>query len=165
MEPQRWQQVADLYQSAAELEPAARAAFLAKACPADEEMRREVQSLLNQDVSRPGILEDVAQKAASLNPAAPLPSFIGPYRILSLIGEGGMGAVYEAEQENPRRTVALKAVKPGLAVPEILRRFEQESQALGRLQHPGIAQIYEAGVARGRPYFAMERIRGRALLE
>src|SRR5262249_31656934 len=64
-----------------------------------------------------------------------------------------------------RRTVALKVVKPGLAVPEVVRRFEQESQALGRLQHPGIAQIYEAGVAEGRPYFAMERIRGRTLLD
>jgi non-specific serine/threonine protein kinase/serine/threonine-protein kinase len=94
-----------------------------------------------------------------------LPSSVGPYRIRGLIGEGDMGMVYEAEQENPRRTVALKVVKPGLAIPEILRRFDQESRALARFQHPGIAQIYEAGVARGRPYFVMERIRGRALLE
>ena len=54
---------------------------------------------------------------------------------------------YEAEQDQPRRTVALKVIKPGLANPELLRRLEQESQALGRLQHPGIAQIYEAGTA------------------
>src|SRR5262249_13533952 len=79
--------------------------------------------------------------------------------------EGGMGVVYEAEQENPRRTVALKLIKPGLAVPEVVRRFEQESHALGRLQHPGIAQIYEAGVAGARPYLPMERIRGRTLLD
>src|SRR5262245_47281231 len=68
---------------------------------------------------------------------------IGRYRITRLIGEGGMGAVYEAEQEQPRRTVALKVIKPGMASPELLRRFAQESQALGRLQHPGIAQIYD----------------------
>ena len=84
-----------------------------------------------------------------------------------LIGEGGMGAVYEAEQDHPRRTVALKIIKPGMASPELLRRFEQESQALGRLQHPGIAQIYEAGtVDTGfgpQPYFAMEFIRGKTL--
>jgi predicted Ser/Thr protein kinase len=98
---------------------------------------------------------------------SPAPAQIARYRILRLIGEGGMGAVYEAEQEHPRRTVALKIIKPGLATPELLRRFEQEAQALGRLQHPGIAQIYEAGTADTgfgpQPYFAMEFIRGRSL--
>src|SRR5499433_2286879 len=97
------------------------------------------------------------------------PVAIGRYRILRLIGEGGMGAVYEAEQEQPRRVVALKVIKPGLAAPELLRRFEQESQALGRLQHPGIAQVYEAGTADTgfgpQPYFAMEFIRGESLLD
>ena len=99
--------------------------------------------------------------------SAAIPATIGRYRIVRLIGEGGMGAVYEAEQEQPRRTVALKIIKPGLASPELLRRFEQESQALGRLQHPGIAQIYEAGTADTgfgpQPYFAMEFIRGSSL--
>ena len=69
---------------------------------------------------------------------------IGRYTITRLIGEGSMGAVYEAEQARPRRTVALKVIKPRMAIPKLLRRFAQESQALGRLQHPGIAQIYEA---------------------
>src|SRR5262249_479337 len=80
-----------------------------------------------------------------------------------------MGAVYEAEQEQPRRTVALKIIKPGMASPELLRRFEHETEALGRLQHPGIAQIYEAGAADSglgpQPYFAMEFIRGRSLIK
>src|SRR5689334_18448999 len=92
---------------------------------------------------------------------------IGRYKITRLIGEGGMGAVYEAEQDQPRRTVALKVIKPGLASPELLRRFGQEAQALGRLQHAGIAQIYEAGTADAgygpQPYFAMEFIRGETL--
>src|SRR6478609_2809755 len=94
---------------------------------------------------------------------------IARYRVVSLIGEGGMGAVYEAEQDQPRRTVALKVIKPGLASPELLRRFAQESQALGRLQHAGIAQIYEAGTADAgfgpQPYFAMEFIHGETLQE
>jgi non-specific serine/threonine protein kinase/serine/threonine-protein kinase len=94
-------------------------------------------------------------------------SKLGRYTITRLIGEGGMGAVYEAEQDQPRRTVALKVIKPGLASPELLRRFAQESQALGRLQHPGIAQIYDAGTADAgygpQPYFAMEFIRGETL--
>src|SRR5262245_12930932 len=103
---------------------------------------------------------------ASLTPTATASSHavIGRYRILRLIGEGGMGAVYEAEQDHLRRTVALKIIKPGLAGPELLRRFEQESQALGRLQHPGIARIYDAGTADTgfgpQPYFAMEFIHG-----
>ena len=90
---------------------------------------------------------------------------IGRYRILRLVGEGGMGVVYEAEQDPLRRTVALKIIKPGIASPELLRRFEQESQALGRLQHPGIARIYDAGTADTgfgpQPYFAMEFIHGK----
>src|SRR5262249_42698959 len=88
-----------------------------------------------------------------------LPPRIGHYRILRLLGEGGMGTVYEAEQDNPRRTVALKVIQPGLISPALLRRFGQEAQILGRLPHPGIAQIYEAGVAEdGKPFFALEFI-------
>jgi len=94
---------------------------------------------------------------------------VGHYTILELIGEGGMGTVYEAEQEHPRRTVALKIIKAGTTDTESLRRFEQEAQALGRLQHPGIAQIYDAGMADTgfgpQPYFAMEFIRGRTIGE
>src|ERR1700758_4078972 len=100
--------------------------------------------------------------------AQALPSNIGGYRILRLLGEGGMGTVYEAEQENPHRTVALKVIRAGSATGEMLRRFENEAQALGRLQHPGIAQIYEAGTADTpfgkQPYFAMELVRGQTLL-
>jgi len=102
--------------------------------------------------------------ASSLPDAHLQPAFVGSYRILRLIGEGGMGAVYEAEQEEPRRVVAVKMIKLGLAAPDQMRRFRQESQALARLQHPGIAQIYESNTADTgfgtQPYFAMEFIRG-----
>lgn len=98
-----------------------------------------------------------------------LPTSIGRYRIVRLLGEGGMGAVYEAEQDRPRRNVALKVIKTAWASPELLHRFEREFQALGRLHHPGIAQIYEAGTANtgfgSQPYFAMEIIRGNPLGE
>jgi hypothetical protein len=101
----------------------------------------------------------------SQTPSATSRTVIGRYRILRLVGEGGMGVVYEAEQDPFRRTVALKIIKPGIASPELLRRFEQESQALGRLQHPGIARIYDAGTADTgfgpQPYFAMEFIHGK----
>ncbi len=98
-----------------------------------------------------------------------IPAAIGRYRILRLLGEGGMGAVYEAEQDQPRRLVALKVIRAAWASPDLLRRFGQESQALGRLQHPGIAQIYESGSAETefgvQPFFAMELIHGRPLIE
>ena len=102
----------------------------------------------------------------SATPAA-WPDRIGPYRILSLIGEGAMGIVYEAEQQLPRRRVALKIIRPGVSSPTLLRRFEHEYEFLGRLQHPGIAQIHQAGVADTgagpQPYLAMELVRGRRL--
>src|ERR1039457_2428809 len=104
-----------------------------------------------------------------LEPADELPDTIGRYRILRLLGQGGMGAVYEAEQEQPRRTVALKVIRTGLLSSELLRRFEKESQALARLPHTGSPQVYEAGAAdQGygpQPYFAMEFIQGRPLDE
>jgi tetratricopeptide (TPR) repeat protein/predicted Ser/Thr protein kinase len=97
------------------------------------------------------------------------PASIGRYRIIQVLGEGGMGTVYEAEEEHPRRKVALKVIKPGATNPMTLRRFEQESEALGRLHHPGIAQIYLAATDdRGygpQPYFAMEFIEGESLLQ
>jgi tetratricopeptide (TPR) repeat protein len=99
--------------------------------------------------------------------ARPLPAAIGRYRVLRLLGEGGMGAVYEAEQEQPRRRVALKVIKAAWASQDLLRRFEREFEILGRLHHPGIAQIYEAGTADtgvgSQPYFAMELIDGSTL--
>jgi eukaryotic-like serine/threonine-protein kinase len=101
--------------------------------------------------------------------ASPHVSHVGPFRILGQIGEGAMGVVYEAEQDRPQRRVALKIVRPGLVPPAVLRRFELESELLGRLQHPGIAQVYQAGVAETsfgpQPYFAMELVRGQRLDE
>ena len=100
--------------------------------------------------------------------AGALPATIGPYKILGLLGSGGMGVVYLAQQEQPRRQVALKMMMPGTATPERLRRFEFEAQALGRLEHLGIARIYQTGTAdtgQGpQPYFAMELVRGRPLI-
>ncbi|MCA9290205.1 MAG: serine/threonine protein kinase [Phycisphaerales bacterium] len=93
-----------------------------------------------------------------------LPKQIGHYRIRRVIASGGMGTVYEALQDNPRRKVALKVMRRGLAAPSMLRRFEYESQILGTLRHPHIAQVYEAGTHEDQgecvPYFAMEFIPG-----
>jgi non-specific serine/threonine protein kinase/serine/threonine-protein kinase len=91
-----------------------------------------------------------------------LPQRIGRYHIRQVIASGGMGTVYEATQENPRRVVAVKVMKPGIASRSALRRFEYEAQLPARLHHPGIAQIYEADTHDDGcgpvPYFAMEYI-------
>lgn len=96
-----------------------------------------------------------------------LPERIGDYDIVRRIGAGGMGVVFEAVQESPRRRVAIKLLAPHHASPDRLRRFRQEAELLGRLRHPGIAQIYEAGSfdsgAGQHPFFAMELIEGRDL--
>src|SRR5512138_586578 len=93
--------------------------------------------------------------------------FIGDFRLVRLLGEGGMGVVYEAEQQHPRRPVALKVVRGGAHVgPEMLRLFQREAQTLARLRHPSIAALYETGATDdGLHFFAMELVRGETLGE
>jgi tetratricopeptide (TPR) repeat protein/predicted Ser/Thr protein kinase len=175
----RSDRVEALFYEAADLSPPEQRALLDAACPDDPSLRAAVERLLaddarlraadgatpflNSPLVRPSTpTNDVPEAAAG--PA--LPPRIGRYRILRLLGEGGMGAVYEAEQDNPRRPVALKVIRPGLVSPALLERFAREAQILGRLHHPGVAQIYEAGAAEdGRPFFALEFIRGLPLDE
>jgi serine/threonine protein kinase len=102
--------------------------------------------------------------------SAPVPNLsmelrVGGFRLLRPIGSGGMGEVWEAEQQRPRRRVALKLVRSDLLTPSLKRRFEFEAEVLGRLEHDGIARIFEAGIddASGRPYFAMEFVDGKRL--
>jgi non-specific serine/threonine protein kinase/serine/threonine-protein kinase len=177
MDRQRWRQIEEIYHAALEQEPSHRDRFLDVVCQEDHELRRQLDALLEQEAnsgimdrplwsSHSGFAAD-SPRQDSTPFGLPPDSVLGGYRILRLIGEGGMGAVYEAEQIKPRRTVALKVIKPALASEGNLRRFELESQALARLQHPGIAQIYEAGSTDAgfgpQPYFAMEFIRGVSL--
>jgi serine/threonine protein kinase/tetratricopeptide (TPR) repeat protein len=176
MDAERWQKIKQLYYSALELENSRWGAFVEEASSGDEALAREVKSLLAQSEQTEGFLDAPAIEVAASSLAAsaglaapPHPVLIGRYRIIRLLGEGSMGTVYEAEQDDPRRGVALKVIKLGRATPDRLRRFLQESQALARLQHPGIAHIYESNTADTgfgpQPYFAMELIRGLPLQE
>jgi serine/threonine protein kinase len=96
-----------------------------------------------------------------------MPERIGDYRVLSILGVGGMGVVYRAEQDSPRRAVAVKVVHPTSLSTERRKRLRQEAEILGRLEHPGIARIYSAGTddfgAGPQPFFAMEFVEGRPL--
>ena len=89
-------------------------------------------------------------------------SVVGPYKLLQQLGEGGMGVVYMAEQEKPvRRKVALKIIKPGMDSQQVIARFEAERQALAMMDHHNIAKVLDAGTTEtGRPYFAMELVKG-----
>lgn len=144
--------------------------LLDERCAGDASLRSEVASLLghhqqaesfldHREISRLAELEDV-----TLEPGAR----IGEYTVQSLLGRGGMGIVYVAEQQRPKRTVAIKLIRRVLAGYAMLRRFEHEAEVLGRLRHPGIAQIYEAGVADcglgPTPFIAMELVQGPPIL-
>ena len=138
----------------------------------DPSLARELDELLCAEETGAGLFEtpvlggevDLAAVLSSAEEERKVPQRMGGYRVLSVLGEGGMGVVYRAEQEHPRRTVALKVLKGGFATPKRLRRFEHEAEILGRLQHPGIAQVFEAGAADAgeglRPFIAMELVEG-----
>ncbi len=102
---------------------------------------------------------------SSQDRAIPHPTVVGPYQVRELIGEGGMGVVYAAEQLHPvRRRVALKMMRPDMVSPDVVTRFEAERQALSAMDHPGIARVLDAGVSdEGRPYFVMELVKGIAI--
>lgn len=152
----------DLFERARTLAPDALGEFLARECAGDPALCRELEELL----AFAGATHDPAVRLPFESIAPPVtpavPKQIGPYRILRALCTGGMGTVYEATQQHPQRTVAVKTVRPGFLSAISLRRFQAEIEVLARLRHPGIAQIYDAGVhdegSVPTPYFAMEYI-------
>ncbi|HEV3118101.1 MAG TPA: serine/threonine-protein kinase, partial [Gemmataceae bacterium] len=149
-----------------------RAAYLARACGEDDELRARVDKLLNAHLRAGSFLEPLVSSQAAItdDALAERPgTVIGPYKLVEQIGEGGFGVVYLAEQQEPlRRKVALKVIKPGMDTKQVVARFEAERQALALMDHPNIARVLDAGttpgepghVNAGRPYFVMELVRG-----
>ena len=118
---------------------------------------------MNQDKNTNDSLEPtLGMESTSGQPAEPLGKQIGPFRLLRILGEGGMGTVYLAEQSEPiQRQVALKIIKLGMDTKEVVARFESERQVLARMSHPNIAKVFDAGATeQGRPYFVMEYVAG-----
>src|SRR5262245_28237298 len=156
MTPERYQQIGQLFHSALTLEPSQRAAFLAQACAGDEALRREVESLLashEQAASFIGVPALAVAAKGLAEPPAPavIGQRIGHYQILSLLGAGGMGEVYLAEDQRLRRKVALKLLSTCFTQEaQRVRRFEQEAQAASALNHPNILTIHEIGQVDGR---------------
>src|SRR5580658_3049143 len=162
--PEKWDQVKELFALALERDPEERSTFLREACAGDEALRIEVESLLSSFDGASTFLES--------SPAADLVSAqsreltgkrIGAYRILREIGQGGMAVVYLAERADDqyRKRVAIKMLRPGVQKDEILRRFRIERQALAGLDHPSIVRLLDGGsTEEGLPYLIMEYVDG-----
>jgi WD40 repeat protein/serine/threonine protein kinase len=157
------QRVREILDQVSELPVDQRAVFLERACGNDAELRREVESLLKSLAGADEFLADPPSEQTS-DVASP-DDLIGPYKLVKKLGEGGMGAVYLAEQITPvRRSVALKIIKFGMDSSSVIARFENERQALALMDHSNIARVYDAGTtATGRPYFVMELVQGQTI--
>jgi len=174
--PDRWRRIGPILEQAIDLPPDRRAAYLDGACAGDAALRAEIEILIGAEARAGTFLEapvDLADLREPPGPDLPDPTetmppagtTIGPYRIVRELGRGGMGVVYEAEQQRPRRPVALKVILGGRHVDAgTIRMFQREADSLARLKHPAIASIYESGCTEeGQHFFAMELVHGRML--
>jgi eukaryotic-like serine/threonine-protein kinase len=159
MHPERWRRIKEVLDVSLRLAPAERPEYLARVCADDSDLREEVDSLIEAYEEAGDELETA--------PAAPrdplLGAMLGPYRLVDLIGSGGMGSVYRAERADDayRKEVAIKVVRSGLDRNLMARHFRLERQIMASLEHPNIARLLDGGAtADGAPYFVMEFIRG-----
>jgi WD40 repeat protein/serine/threonine protein kinase len=159
-----------IYFAVREKPPADRAVYLDEVCGRNPELRRRVEQFLSAQVEIGSFLERPASHPV-LTIDAPVSerpgTVLGPYKLMEQIGEGGMGLVFVAEQQQPmRRKVALKIIKPGMDSQQVIARFEAERQALALMDHQNIAKVFDAGTTQsGRPYFVMELVHGVPITE
>lgn len=168
MDPTRWQRVEEIFGSAVEHPPASRAEAVAAACGDDQELRREVLSLLDSADSAADYFTDLASRAGvartvEADGSRMIGRTVGAYRLVRPLGGGGMGMVFLAERDDRQfqKEVALKLLRTGVASSEGRQRFLRERQILARLEHPGIARLLDGGVMEdGTPYYVMEYVEG-----
>ena len=171
MTPKRWEQITQVYHAALQREAKQWTAFLDHACQGDEDLRREVESLLAYQEQAESFLSSPALKFAAqgigADPASlSVGSDIGHYQIVSRLGEGGMGVVYKAHDKNLGRSVALKVLPAGrVADPEHRRRLVQEARMASALNHPNIITVYEIASHHGMDFIVMEYVAGKTLDE
>jgi len=172
MIPERWQQVKTVLEQVLDLAPEQRKAFLDEACRDDHALRQEIESLLLEaDDGGDGLLQSpvhVSLKNGPPREGSLVGCRVGPYQILEMIGEGGMGTLYRASRADDqyRKQVAIKLVRVGLTTPLALERFRDERQILANLEHPNIARLLEGGTTEdGVPYVVMELVDGQPIAE
>ncbi len=166
--PTDQQQARDLFLAAVALASDERASFLTKACGADAQLRSAVERLLRAHAEPDTLLEPAAPIGTMASDAPQLGTRIADrYELIEIIGEGGMGTVYRANQIEPvKRQVALKLIRRGFDSKAVLARFDAERQALALMDHPHIARVYDGGsTPTGEPFFVMELVTGVALTE
>jgi eukaryotic-like serine/threonine-protein kinase len=168
MDPERWQQIDKLFEQALEKEFGQRASFLDEACAGDNELRREVESLLRYENQGQKLLDQPALQVVAGKLAAESPSLVGqrlgPYQILGRLGAGGMGEVYKARDTRLNRTVAIKVLPRHLSERADLRqRFAQEAKAASALNHPNIITVHDIAGDNGRAFIVMEYVEGKTL--
>lgn len=161
----RFQRAESIFLEACDLEGADRVRMVDQLARGDDELKRAVLALLSADDAATTPMDRVAGIFEPVSTT--VPDVIGGFDVLRVLGEGGMGVVYEAMQRSPRRRVALKVIKSATVTPSALRRFDREAQILAKLQHPGIATVFGSGVERTstgtRPWVAMELVDGQPL--
>jgi serine/threonine-protein kinase len=168
MTPERYQQVKELFESALDREPDQRAAFLDEACADDPSLRKDIDYLLACHAEADSFMEipaiqDASQLLTDDEAASVVGRRIGPYQIIREIGQGGMGAVYLAARADDqfRKQVAIKLIRPGMDTDDLLRRFRTERQILASLDHPNIAKLLDGGTTvDGLPYLVMDYVEG-----
>jgi serine/threonine protein kinase len=161
MTPERWEQVREVLHGALQLAPEQRAAFLDRVCPADDLLRRDVESLLSSNEASSSFL-----KSSALRITISKGTRLGDYEVQSLLGSGGMGEVYRARDLRLNRDVAIKMLPAFLSSdPDRLRRFEQEARATAALNHPNILAVHQLGTHEGAPYLVSELLEGLTLRE
>ena len=168
MHAERWERVQALFHAALELPEAERRAFVERECAGDSDLAADVLAMLEADAEGMPILDSGLAGVASdvLREPEPVPRTIGPYRIVRLLGEGGMGVVYLAEREDLGQRVAVKLLRDASLSPLRRERFREEQRALARLVHPSIAQLHDAAtLPDGTPYFVMEYVEGVPITE
>src|SRR5499426_727119 len=173
MDAKRWGQIKEIYDKALDLGGDEREGFLAEACARDDDLRREVESLLAAHANAGTFLQTPAVEVAAREiitneVTSPAPQLIGRelanYRIVSLLGRGGMGEVYLAEDKRLHRKIALKLLPSEFTNDaERVRRFEREAKAASATNHPNILTIYEIGQAEGLRFIATEFVDGMTL--
>ncbi|MHC4711131.1 MAG: serine/threonine-protein kinase [Planctomycetota bacterium] len=167
MNGDRRRRAEELFQLAVDQPVPGRAEFIARQSGADPVLRGDVEQLLRAYETDAGGFMGTPAGGAPTDLGERPGDLIGPYKLLSLLGQGAFGDVYVAEQTGPvRRNVALKIVKLGMDTRQVVARFEAERQALALMEHPHIAKVFEAGSTEsGRPYFVMEHVPGVPITE